>query len=474
MILVAALFLLGATQEKPRPADPLLRLQGDDQPVLSVSFFPDGKRLLSGGGSIRIWEIPSGRERRRLEIARPDSAVMAQLSGDGRRIAALEPLEMVVRIWETESGDEIIQLFTDYKIPLFAFAPDGSAVAAGSGLTVHDLRDFRKQPAQVCERGVTAAVYSPDGTLLAGAQEGRIQLWDSKSGRPLRVLEPLEGRTDALLFTRDGGTLMAVSDQAGVSIWNAASGKCRGTLALEETRTRESAASIDGALLATLSETREIVLWETASGKPIFAVGDRLESGMSLALSPDGTFLALGTRDGKILVWAGWNAASAPVRMEPGDYEASWARLADVRPERAWQALRSLAASGPQAAAFLRDRLLATPAPKDVEAWIAALDDAEVSTRSAAREKLAGGLHDPAVWKSLEASSSAEVRSQLPEFARSATSLPVRSPELLRRCRAVAALERLDARESLREIAKGTPQALQVQAAKAALDRLAK
>ncbi|HMC63738.1 MAG TPA: hypothetical protein VKI65_02255, partial [Gemmataceae bacterium] len=62
--------------------------------------------------------------------------------------------------------------------------------------------------------------FSPDGTLLAGAGSDGIRLWESISGRPVRVLG---GRADAVTFL-DGGKRVAAGGDAVVA-WEVADGR---------------------------------------------------------------------------------------------------------------------------------------------------------------------------------------------------------------------------------------------------------
>jgi WD40 repeat protein len=69
--------------------------------VKSVSFSPDGRFLASGGadGVVRMWDIESGREVRRMEHG--DWVQSVSFSPDGRFLAS-GGRDGVVRVWEVE------------------------------------------------------------------------------------------------------------------------------------------------------------------------------------------------------------------------------------------------------------------------------------------------------------------------------------------------------------------------------------
>ena len=74
----------------------LTTLEGHNEPVIELSFSPDGKRLLSGGGtsnegrepgSVRLWDVPARRQIRAIEREQPEFDLAAVFfSPDGSRI----------------------------------------------------------------------------------------------------------------------------------------------------------------------------------------------------------------------------------------------------------------------------------------------------------------------------------------------------------------------------------------------------
>jgi hypothetical protein len=88
-------------------------------------------------------------------------------------------------------------------------------------------------------------------------------------------------------------------------------------------------------------------------------------------------------------------------------------------------------------------------------------------------EKLGAGIQ-PAVRQALEGRPTPEVRRRLEALVQTPASVS-RSPELLRRLRAIAVLERIaskDARQLLSTLGGGVPHAPESMAAKTALERL--
>src|SRR5947209_14100421 len=68
---------------------PELRLAGYRGPVLSVCVSADGKRLLSASydTTVRVWDVESGKELKRIQAHQP-AAKCAAFSPDGKRIVS--------------------------------------------------------------------------------------------------------------------------------------------------------------------------------------------------------------------------------------------------------------------------------------------------------------------------------------------------------------------------------------------------
>jgi len=86
-----------------------LTLTGHSGPVASVSFSPDGSRIVSGvggldGGEIKVWDAATGQETL-LTLEGHPSVLSVSFSPDGRRIVS-GGLALTAKVWNISSLDK--------------------------------------------------------------------------------------------------------------------------------------------------------------------------------------------------------------------------------------------------------------------------------------------------------------------------------------------------------------------------------
>jgi hypothetical protein len=166
--------------------------------------------------------------------------------------------------------------------------------------------------------------------------------------------------------------------------------------------------------------------------------------------------------------------------LTAAEMERYWRALGDADPEAAAEALGYLAsapAADREVVPFLRKHLKAVSpfAVKRLGKLIADLDNDEFAVREQAQRELERMGEDaaPALRKALAGKPAPEVRRRIESILKKARTF---SPETLQVVRAVEVLENigtLEARELLKSLADGVPEAVLTQEAKASLERLA-
>jgi WD40 repeat protein/serine/threonine protein kinase len=291
-------------------------LQGHQGPVIGLAFSPDGRYLATGAldGTARLWDVgarklmhtlpgqdvstvafrdcgrrlttvstdgtlvqwdPATGERRRTLRAHlgpiRNANFGAGFSADGERLASLSK-DGAVRVWETDSGREVVSIPPGTRLPITAFlSPDGQRVAVAGVGSLSLLEVASKKPVAAWSISVHHGVYhlaiSPDGSCLATASwDGTVRVWEIKSGKLLRTFRHSEG-VACVAFHPNGRQLASGSGDNTAKVWDLDTGQEVATLRGHIGYVMGLAYSPDGKLLATASGHRywgEVQLWDTA------------------------------------------------------------------------------------------------------------------------------------------------------------------------------------------------------------------
>jgi WD40 repeat protein len=196
------------------PIRPLKKNDGVEYGPWFLAFSPDGRDLVTTAwdGGLRVWDVATGKERRRF--------------ADGTFIRA-------------------VAFSPKGQLACIEGCIDGHSIRLRDSLTGRDLAPIAGHRSEI-ER--TAS--SPDGRTVAisSYQEHRIILWDAETGREIRSLSAANETIHSLLLARDGRSLLAVTNEK--SLWTWDMGGEREPRRLKLSHSGELRSSPDGKILA--------------------------------------------------------------------------------------------------------------------------------------------------------------------------------------------------------------------------------
>ncbi|OAX44075.1 WD40 repeat-like protein [Rhizopogon vinicolor AM-OR11-026] len=307
---------MASTSTRPAPAakemilTPVITLEGPEDYVQSISYFPDGKQMISGCGdrAVRRWDLQAGKEIEKARKVCEHQLKAVAVSRDSRWVvtAGGNNEHGELKAWEVETG--IVKTFHGHsqKINCIDISADGMMLASGSAdettrIWSLDTGKLVAGPFEATD-GVGAIRLSPDSKkLVANSWTGVcLEVWDIQTQKlDQRVKGKMTTHWSAPVFWTNEGTILAVfsfNDLGASSFYEFDASTLETVGAPFKGHTlhiKSLALSSDGALVASASQDCTIKLWAFESRQPLVSLDVRDPD--IVVFSPDTQQLAYAT-----------------------------------------------------------------------------------------------------------------------------------------------------------------------------------
>jgi len=288
--------------------------RGHTSAVLCVAFSPDGRRIACGGGNpfsqapgdyrLRIWEVESGREVLTLAGHNADVGSLS-FSPDGSRLASGG---YDVKIWDAHTGDEQRTL-ADASGPAL-FSPDGTRLLTCGSNGAMKIWDVETGEAIATMEGGTTRTsgrglaWHPAGKRIVGSQADRaLKVWDAKTGEPVLDLAESAQHHPTVAFSPDGQRIAGIGYDHAITLWDAETGKRIRRLQGHRDYVSSVAFSPDSRRLCSGSYDKLLTVWDVATGRAIRSFKGHAAGLTSVAFNRDGNRIVSGSHDDAVKVW---------------------------------------------------------------------------------------------------------------------------------------------------------------------------
>ena len=293
----------------PIRSDPaeLRTFMGNGQLMIGVALSADGRLAISESNdqTLKVWDVPTGRELRTLD----GHSYSVALSADGRLAISADS---VLKVWDVPTGRVLRTIRGDGKVRKVALSADGRlAVSVSSDehkhdhikvwdvVTGHELHSLTRHGR------IGGIALSADGRLVVSTSlDDRFIVWDVATGHKLQWLREEHGDyVYEVALSADGRLAVSATASNTLKVWDVTAGRELHTLRGHSEDAKSVALSADGRLAVSASDDMTLKVWDVTTGHELRTLKGHGQKVSSVSLSADGAIAVSASWDGTIKVW---------------------------------------------------------------------------------------------------------------------------------------------------------------------------
>ncbi|MDP6446230.1 MAG: protein kinase [Pirellulaceae bacterium] len=297
----------------------LRTLAGNRSYVEDVQVFPDRPWAIATGWdrTVRVWNTETGDEIKKLELPAPTWSL--DISPDGK-LVAVGDWAKTVRVWRLPDWELVFEFAgPTERVPDVAFRSDGSELAisfwafgdeppSDNALVFVDIEEFKVVRRIPVRDPAFRIAYSPDDVLLATYDRQGTQFLDPQTGEQIREISHAE----FLAFSADNKRFVAVTRAHVVNTYEVESATPLAQFHGHGSRVLAAQFSQDGTRVVTASRDKTVRLWNAKSGQQLTAYLGHEWAVTGVTFAADDQRILSSSWDQSVKIWDASSDNSVP------------------------------------------------------------------------------------------------------------------------------------------------------------------